>query len=111
MEDSMALRPMFQQQANWIGVIAATLLAFYPSLTLAQIAGNGTLGTQVNGVAIAPCTKLVPSTAAPNAVSTFIIALKNFLFLQVDKPSLTTRRKFKTSSLALQAMPFLVSMV
>jgi hypothetical protein len=59
MEDSMALRPMFQQQTNWIGAIAATLLAFYPSLTLAQIAGNGTLGTHVNGVAIAPCTELI----------------------------------------------------
>jgi filamentous hemagglutinin family protein len=36
--------------------VVGTWLACYPSLTLAQIAGDGTLGTQVNGAAIAPCT-------------------------------------------------------
>ena len=53
----MTLRHLFHPgQARWIGAIGVTLLAFYPSPTLAQIAGDGTLGTQVNGSAIAPCT-------------------------------------------------------
>jgi filamentous hemagglutinin family protein len=57
METTMALRPVFQpNHAGWASAIGATLLAFYPIATLAQVVGDGTLGTQVNGAAIAPCT-------------------------------------------------------
>jgi filamentous hemagglutinin family protein len=38
-----------------LGALSGVLLATCPTLTLAQIAGDGTLGTQVNGFAIAPC--------------------------------------------------------
>jgi large exoprotein involved in heme utilization and adhesion len=49
-------------RAIWLGPVlgplSGILLAIYPTMTLAQIAGDGTLGTQVNGSAIAPCTGL-----------------------------------------------------
>ncbi|KAM3104921.1 two-partner secretion domain-containing protein, partial [Phormidesmis sp. 146-33] len=41
---------------SWVGAIGGVLLAVYPTATLAQVAGDGTLGTEVNGSAIAPCT-------------------------------------------------------
>ncbi len=41
---------------GWVSMVAVTLLAFYPISTSAQVAGDGTLGTQVNGSTIAPCT-------------------------------------------------------
>ena len=40
----------------WLGVVGSIMLASAPTTTLAQIAGDGTLGTQVNGALTAPCT-------------------------------------------------------
>ncbi len=52
----MAPKPMFQHnRTGWAGAIAGMMLAFYSTMTLAQVTGDGTLGTQVNGSAIAPC--------------------------------------------------------
>lgn len=47
---------MFHPHRIWIGAIGVTLLTVCPSATLAQITGDGTLGTQVNGSPTAPCT-------------------------------------------------------
>jgi len=41
---------------GWFGVIAGVLLSAYPTVARAQIAADGTLGTQVNGNFTAPCT-------------------------------------------------------
>jgi filamentous hemagglutinin family protein len=45
-------------QGIWLGPLAGILLAISPTGALAQIAGDGTVGTQVNGAAIAPCSGL-----------------------------------------------------
>lgn len=52
----MTPKSKFQlHQTAWVGAIAGIILALHPQTTSAQIAGDGTLGTQVNGSAIAPC--------------------------------------------------------
>jgi filamentous hemagglutinin family protein len=38
------------------GILGAIMLAIFSNGAIAQVAGDGTLGTQVNGNAIAPCT-------------------------------------------------------
>jgi filamentous hemagglutinin family protein len=43
-------------RAGWAELISVTLLSFYPIATPAQMLGDSTLGTQVNGSEIAPCT-------------------------------------------------------
>lgn len=53
----MAQKTMFQHlRSAWVGAIGGILLAVYPTIAIAQIAGDGTLGTQVNGALTAPCT-------------------------------------------------------
>lgn len=53
----MAQKPMFQRyRSAWVGAIGGILLAVYPTIAIAQISGDGTLGTQVNGALTAPCT-------------------------------------------------------
>lgn len=53
----MAQKTMFQHlRSAWVGAIGGILLATYPTIAIAQIAGDGTLGTQVNGALTAPCT-------------------------------------------------------
>ncbi len=54
----MAQRQWWQRdRTGWASAVAGVWLAGFPSVALAQIAGDGTLGTQVNGAAIAPCAR------------------------------------------------------
>jgi hypothetical protein len=48
----MAQKSMFQHllqryRSGWVSAIGGILLAAYPTIAIAQIAGDGTLGTQV----------------------------------------------------------------
>ncbi len=43
-------------RSGWVSAIGVILLTTYPTTTIAQITGDGTLGTQVNGALTAPCT-------------------------------------------------------
>lgn len=52
----MAKHNLHYDRPGWAGLVSVTLLAFCPMATLAQITGDGSLGTQVNGSEIAPCT-------------------------------------------------------
>ncbi|KAM3094410.1 filamentous hemagglutinin N-terminal domain-containing protein [Phormidesmis sp. 146-12] len=53
----MTQKPMFQHnRIMWASAIGGALLVVYPTATLAQVAGDGTLGTEVNGDLTAPCT-------------------------------------------------------
>jgi len=53
----MAQKRRWQRDRTlWASIVGATLVTVYPLTTCAQIAGDGSLGTQVNGAAIAPCT-------------------------------------------------------
>ncbi|MBM0745384.1 S-layer family protein (plasmid) [Phormidium sp. CLA17] len=53
----MIQKSSFQpKQVGWVGVVGGVMLTLYPAVSLAQVTGDGTLGTRVNGSAIAPCT-------------------------------------------------------
>jgi filamentous hemagglutinin family protein len=53
----MAQKSMFQNyRSRWVSTIGGILLATYPTIAIGQIAGDGTLGTQVNGALTAACT-------------------------------------------------------
>ena len=43
-------------RSGWLSAIGGVILAAYPTIAIAQISGDGTLGTQVNGSLTAPCT-------------------------------------------------------
>lgn len=53
----MLQKQRFQStKGGGLGILGGVILATSPAVALAQITGDGTLSTQVNGSAIAPCT-------------------------------------------------------
>lgn len=67
-----------RDRAGWAGAIAGAFLASYPIATLAQVTGDGTLGTQVNGALTAPCTGTCIITNGATKGSNLFHSLRQF---------------------------------
>ncbi len=62
-------------------VVGGIWLGSAPQVVLAQIAGDGTLGTQVNGAAIAPCTNICTITGGTERGSNLFHSFQSFSIL------------------------------
>ncbi len=74
------------------GTIGGLFLAFYPIVTQAQITGDATLGTQVNGSLAAPCTGVCNITNGSNSGSNLFHS-----FQQFSLPNPADRAIFQTT--------------
>ncbi|NJP10102.1 MAG: hypothetical protein HC866_11995 [Leptolyngbyaceae cyanobacterium RU_5_1] len=82
-------------RARPVSAIAGILLAFCPTTTLAQVAGDGSLGTQVNGAAIAPVRERASSPKAQPEAAICFTAFASFPCPMRILPDLSPLQPFK----------------
>lgn len=91
-EESMDQQPRFQLAlTGWVAFMSGIIVAGFPLMGQAQIAGDGTLGTQVNGVAIVPCTGACTITNGSTRGSNLFHSFRQF-----SLPNSTDSARFQT---------------